>query len=143
MDKKCDFAPVCRVLCALIVWYCVLLGEIFVKYIGVTPFKQNLTAHTVWKWQKKSHSTSRAKRATFTFWEAKSSLKIPKMVVFENLKLLVKQCYQTGQLLLDKDWKKSNETLWVIFKHCVLVVEWGYGTCASACVKNATNWGSR
>ena len=26
------------------------------------------TQHSVWKSQKKSHSTSRAKRATFTFW---------------------------------------------------------------------------
>ena len=45
--------------------------------------------HGVWKLQKKSHSTLRAKRATFTkngqFWW-----------FFENLKLAVKQCYQTG-----------------------------------------------
>ena len=32
------------------------------------------------KSQKKSHSTLRAKRATFTFWVAKSSLKMPKML---------------------------------------------------------------
>ena len=31
--------------------------------------------HSVWKSQKKSHSTLRAKRATFTFWLDKSSLK--------------------------------------------------------------------
>ena len=31
---------------------------------------------------KKSHSTLRAKRATFTFWVDKSSLKMPKMVNF-------------------------------------------------------------
>ena len=40
-----------------------------------------------------------AKRATFTFWVDKSSWKMPKMVhfgeIFENLKLAVKQCYQT------------------------------------------------
>ena len=57
--------------------------------------------HGVWKSQKKSHSTLRAKRATFTFWVDKSSLKMPKDVqfwrVFENLKLAVKQCYQTCQ----------------------------------------------
>ena len=37
---------------------------------------------------KRSHSTLRAKRATFTFWAAKSSLKMPKMVHFgEFLKM--------------------------------------------------------
>ena len=40
--------------------------------------------HSVWKSQKKSHSTLRAKRATFTFWVAKSSLKMPKIVHFGN-----------------------------------------------------------
>ena len=40
--------------------------------------------------------------------------------VFENLKLAVKQCYQTGQFILNKNWgklpklKNSNETFWVI-----------------------------
>ena len=52
---------------------------------------------SVWKSQKKSHSTLRA----YTFWVDKSLLKMPKMVhfgeFFENLKLAVKQCYQTGQ----------------------------------------------
>ena len=47
--------------------------------------------------RKKSHSTLRAKRATFTFWVDKSLLKMPKMGIFENLKLAVKQCCQTGQ----------------------------------------------
>ena len=28
--------------------------------------------------------------------------------VFENLNLLVKQCYQTGQFLLDKNWGKCQ-----------------------------------
>ena len=57
--------------------------------------------HGVWKSQKKSHSTLRAKRATFRFWVDKSSLKMPKngqfWRIFENLKLAVKQSYQTGQ----------------------------------------------
>ena len=42
--------------------------------------------------------------------------KKPKMVnlaIFEKLKLEVKQCYQTGK----KNWKSSNETFLVIFKH--------------------------
>ena len=38
--------------------------------------------HSVWKSQNKSHSTLRAKRATFTFWVDKSWLKMPKMVHF-------------------------------------------------------------
>ena len=38
--------------------------------------------HGVWESQKKSHSTLRAKRATFTFWVDKSLLKMPKMVHF-------------------------------------------------------------
>ena len=38
--------------------------------------------HGVWKSQKKSHSTLRAKRAMFTFWVDKSSLKMPKIVNF-------------------------------------------------------------
>ena len=42
----------------------------------------DLHLHSVWKSQKKSHSTLRAKRATFTFWVDKSSLKGPKMVNF-------------------------------------------------------------
>ena len=44
--------------------------------------------------------------------------------VFENLKLSVKQCYQTGQFL---NWSKIpgkhflNETFLMIFKQCVLL----------------------
>ena len=57
--------------------------------------------HSVWKSQKKSHSILRAKWATFTFWVDKSSWRMPKndpfWRFFENLKLVVKQCYQTGQ----------------------------------------------
>ena len=60
-----------------------------------------LSSHGVWKSQKKSHSTLRAKQATFTFWVDKSSLKKQKWSIFgeffEKLKLAVKQCYQTGQ----------------------------------------------
>ena len=41
--------------------------------------------HSVWKSQKKSHSTLRAKRVTFTFWVDKSSLEMPKMVNFDEV----------------------------------------------------------
>ena len=44
--------------------------------------------------------------------------------VFENLKLAVKQCYQTDHLVENaKKKKNSNETFWVIFKHCALFEE--------------------
>ena len=36
--------------------------------------------HNIWKLQKKSHSTLKAKRAMFTFWVDKSSLKMTKKV---------------------------------------------------------------
>ena len=59
--------------------------------------------------RKKSHSTLRGKRATFTFWVDKKSFKMPKMVnfwwVFENL--VAKQCYQTGQCYKDKSKYKN------------------------------------
>ena len=50
---------------------------------------------TYWKSYKKSHSTLRAKRATFTFWKDKRSLKNAKYDPF--WRLFYKQCYQTGQ----------------------------------------------
>ena len=55
--------------------------------------------HGVWKLQKKSHSTLRAKRANFTFWVAKNWLKITKngrfWRVLEKLNFAIKQCCQT------------------------------------------------
>ena len=71
----------------------------------------------------KSHSTLRAKRATFTFKVDKSSLKMPKMVHYDEF-------LKTRSLLSNRVtrqvtfwWKmpkfeNSNETFWVIFKHC-------------------------
>ena len=50
--------------------------------------------HSVWKSQKKSHSSLRAKRATFTFWVDKSLLKMPKMVNFGEF-LKPETCGQT------------------------------------------------
>ena len=41
--------------------------------------------HSLWKSQKKSHSTLRAKRAIFIFWVDKSSLKMPKIDKFWSL----------------------------------------------------------
>ena len=42
--------------------------------------KMVVIMHSVWNWPRMSHSTLRAKRATFTFWVDKSYLKMPKMV---------------------------------------------------------------
>ena len=56
--------------------------------------------HSVWKSQKKSHSTLRAKRATFTFWVDKSWLKMPNWSILAIF------------------WKTSSATFLVIFKHC-------------------------
>ena len=61
--------------------------------ITLTAFSQCL------KISEKSHSTLRAKQATFTI--DKTSLKMPKManlLSFETLNLAVKQCFQSGQI---------------------------------------------
>ena len=83
--------------------------------------------HGVWKSQKKSHSTLRAKRATFTFRVDKSSLKMPKMVHFgEFLKTWSLRLNSvTRQVSFNRTkngvkCQNSNATFWVIFKQCVL-----------------------
>ena len=71
--------------------------------------------------RKKSHSTLRAKRATFTFWVNKSSLKMPKMetcncsqTVLPDRSLLIGQ-----KLVKNAKIKKCHmRHFWVIFKHC-------------------------
>ena len=68
--------------------------------------------HSVWKSQKKSHSTLRAKRATLTFWADKSSLKNPKngqfWRVFENLK-------RSNSVTRKEKWSSSI----IIFVHWI------------------------
>ena len=54
-------------------------------------------SHSVWKSPKKSHATLRAKRATFTFWVDKSSLKMPKIGDFWKHEACSQTVYQTGQ----------------------------------------------
>ena len=53
----------------------------------------------------------RAKRATFTFWVDKSSLKMPKngqfWRLFENLELASKQCYQKNQIRHFKEFSNN------------------------------------
>ena len=87
--------------------------------------------HSVWKSAKKSHSTLRAKRATFTLWVDKSLLKMPKMVNFGELLKIWSYCSNsvTRQVTLNmtkiggksQKWKNSNATFWVILKHCEYV----------------------
>ena len=56
-----------------------------IQNLGMVPAEVNLDhVHGVSKSQKKSHSTLRAKRAMFTFRVEKSSLKMPKMVNFDE-----------------------------------------------------------
>ena len=52
--------------------------------LKIAPFSPQLSIikHSVWKSQKMSHAKLRAKRATFTFWEDKSQLKMPKNAQF-------------------------------------------------------------
>ena len=88
-------------------------------------------SHGVWKSQKKSHSSLRAKRATFTFWMDKSSWNKPKMVHFnEFLKTWslrsnsVTREVPINRTKIDRkcqNGKNSNETFWVICKHCVSI----------------------
>ena len=74
--------------------------------------------HGVWKSQKKSHSPLRAKRAMFTFWVDKRSLKMVQCGDFLETS-------NFGQLVLPDRSKTSgkcqnwrNETFWAIFKQC-------------------------
>ena len=79
--------------------------------------------HSVWKSKKKSHSILRSKWATFTFWVAKSSLKMPKLV---HLGEFVKAwCLWSNSVTRQvKNWRKmpklknSNATFLVIFIQC-------------------------
>ena len=56
------------------------------KYICPKGGKYRKNCHGVWKSQKRSHSKLRAKRATFSFWVDKTSLKTPNLA-FKNLKV--------------------------------------------------------
>ena len=84
-----------------------------------------LRNHGVWKSQEKSHSTLRAKRATFTFWVDKSSLKMPKMVQFgEFLKTCsLRSNRVTRQVSFNRSkiGEKCQNSFWVIFKYCEIV----------------------
>ena len=99
-----------------------------------------LSKHSLIKWssrtsqhtlfnisQKKSHSTLRAKRATFTFWVDKSYEKCQKWSILASF-WKPEACGQTvlpdrsvlivQKLVENAKIKKSNATFWVIFKLC-------------------------
>ena len=77
---------------------------------------------------KKSHSTWRAKRATFTFW-----VEMPKMVYLASF-WKPEAC---GQIVLPdrsvlKEQQFLNATCWIIFKHCAVFENWEF--------ENAKSW---
>ena len=83
--------------------------------------------NSVWKLFKKSHSKLRAKRASFSLWMYKSSLKMPKFVLFgQFLKTLSLRSnsvtrhvnFNRTKMVENAKIKNSNATFWVIFKHC-------------------------
>ena len=85
--------------CVVISWVMYFSSVIFYYFpqsdfdrIARIAHRPQRTAHGVWKSHKKSHTTLRAKRATFTFWVYKSSLKMPKNAQFGEF---LKTCGQT------------------------------------------------
>ena len=79
------------------------------------------------------NSTLRAKRATFTIWVDKSSLKMPKMVNFGDfLRTWSLQSNSVTRQVTFKrtkigrkcqNWKIKNATFYGIFKHCVSALQ--------------------
>ena len=77
---------------------------------NVFQLQKRQTTHSVWKSQKKSHSTLRAKRATFTFLVDKSSLKMAKMVNFgEFLKTWILRSNSVTRQVISNSTKISGK----------------------------------
>ena len=96
------------------------------------------------KSQKKSHWTMRA-NYVYILSRQKLLKNGAFWWVFENLKLTVKQCYQTGKFEKDNYWwymrklKHSNETFWVSFKHCAKCkIETFLTLCLNLILKNSS-----
>ena len=56
--------------------------------------------------RQKLMESAKIEKLKYDIWVDKSSLKMPKLAnleIFENLKLVAKQCYQTGQFYIDKN----------------------------------------
>ena len=83
-----------------------------------------VSLHGVWKSQKKSHSTWRAKRATFTFWVDKSSLKMPKIVNFDEV--LKTQSLRSNSVTrqVNFNWTKIGKFKWGIFRWFSNIENW-------------------
>ena len=79
---------------------------------------------------RKSHSSLRPKRATFTFWVDESSLKMPKMVHFGEFLNNINFCQTVLPDRSTLNWTKiggkwqnckKNATFWIFFKHCTWI----------------------
>ena len=71
--------------------------------------------HSVWKSEKKSHSTLRAKRAIFTFSGDKTSLKVPKMVNFGKCDFFGD--FQTLWVRWVGGWDMPKPICWLLSPH--------------------------
>ena len=96
------------------------------RYVSRHKFYLN-SSHSVWKSQKKSHSTLRVKRAMLTFWRDKSKLKMSKIVHFgEFLKIWsLRSNSITRQVTFNRTKigrKRQNYNFWVIFKQCAFLL---------------------
>ena len=111
---------------SILVFLGLKMQDLTVRYPCFSSFFFLYIAHSVWKSQKKSHSTLRAKRATPLHFEWPKVLKLPKTAV--NLASLLKNCDTWGSnsntRQVTSKWTKmpkkkySNATFWMIFKHC-------------------------
>ena len=73
--------------------------------------------HNGWKLSKMSHSTLRAKRATFTIWEDKSSLKMPILANFympDSSILIGQKMMKNAKKILASLWKTKTWGLKVL-----------------------------
>ena len=79
--------------------------------------------HSVWKSPKKSHSTLRAKRATFTFRLTKKYLKMPKIVNFG--KFLKKWSLRSNSVIKQKMPRQANKHSSLRSQNCEMrLFEW-------------------
>ena len=72
--------------------------------------KERKLTHSVWKSQKKSYSTLRAKRATFTFWSLLIWQKMVENVKIQNFKCDILSNFQTMCNLLKMSQMTSFNT---------------------------------
>ena len=85
LSWKSNFISQCNQGINTIPWLLKNFQQLYPKLLYSMHNKQY---HSVWKSQRKSHSTLRAKRAMFTFWVDKSSLIVPKISQFQIVKIM-------------------------------------------------------